>query len=182
MKKIMMTLAIGLASSTAFAADETGRINFQGSVYAGGTCPIEVVDPGQGVMPWVSLGNYTAKYFKTAGTTTPDVTFGLRVTPDPGICDIAAGSKAKVTFESLHGTAGGSNEYYALRSGGATNLALTIKDDDGTPIAPVTQSKEYDLFSNQPTDLTFYAAYVSTAATVGEGMAQADVNFSVELP
>ncbi|WP_144937762.1 fimbrial protein [Pseudomonas alabamensis] len=181
MKKIMMTLAIGLASSAAFAGDEKGYINFQGSVYAGGTCPIEVVNPGQGAMPWVSLGNYTSKYFDATGKQTPDVAFGLRVTPDT-ICTIPSNSKAKVTFESQHGTAGGNNEYYALQREGATNLALTIKDDAYTPIPPVTASKEYDLYSNQPTDLKFYAAYVSTDASVGEGRAVAEVSFKVELP
>ena len=181
MKKIMMTLAIGLASSTAFAADETGRINFNGSVYAGGTCPIEVVNPGAGVMPWVSLGNYASKYFASAGTTTPDVAFALRVTPD-ATCQIGQGAKAKVTFEPLHGSAGGSDEYYAVRAGGATGIAVTIKDEDKNGIEPLTPSKDYDLYQTQPTDLKFYAAYVSTAPQVGEGLAEAEVNFKVELP
>ncbi|MBA1205197.1 fimbrial protein [Pseudomonas capeferrum] len=181
MKKIMMTLALSLASSTAFAADETGRINFHGSVYAGGTCPIEVVDPGAGVLPWVSLGNYLSKYFTTPGTATPDVAFALRVTPD-ATCVIAPNAKAKITFESLHGPAGTGGEFYAVRGGGATHIAVEIKDEDKNRVEPLDPSKEYDLYSSQPTDLKFYAAYVSTGATVGEGLAEAEVNFKVELP
>jgi major type 1 subunit fimbrin (pilin) len=181
MKKIMITLALGLASSSAFAANETGRINFNGSVYAGGTCPIEVVDPGQGVLPFVDLGNYTTKYFTATGTATPDIAFALRVTPNP-TCVIAPSAKAKVTFESLHGSAGSTGQYYAVRSGGATAIALALKDEDGALVEPLAESKEYDLLSSQPTDLKFFASYISTAATVGEGRAVAEVNFKVELP
>ncbi|WP_449431760.1 fimbrial protein [Pseudomonas putida] len=179
MKKLLLPLAFALVGSPAFAADETGRINFHGTVYAGGTCPIEVVDPGAGPLPWVSLGNYLSNHFKATGTSTPEVAFALRVKPD-GTCKITPGSTASVKFEPLHGAIG--TDLYAIRSGGATNLGVAIKDETHTKIAPNADSKDYDLYETAVTDLVFYANFESTSGTVGEGLAEAEVNFTVALP
>ena len=46
MKHTLIALAMGLASTAAFA--NTGNINFHGTITPGGTCPIEVVMPGTG--------------------------------------------------------------------------------------------------------------------------------------
>ena len=172
-------LALGMASSSAFAADEIGQINFYGTIYGGGTCPIEVVNPGGSVIPRVTLGNFTAKYFSAVGTTTPEVGFALRVTPD-ATCVIAPNTKAKVTFTPLHGPVG--NDLYGIRQGGAGGLALAIKDRAHNKLAPATESVEYDLYENRPTDMQFFAAYESHLGTVTEGLAEAEVSFTVALP
>ncbi|HKS11424.1 MAG TPA: fimbrial protein [Pseudomonas sp.] len=179
MKRTVLMLALGMAGSSAFAADETGQINFYGTVYGGGTCPIEVVNPGGSVIPRVTLGNFTAKYFSAAGVTTPEVGFALRVTPDT-TCVIVPGSKTKVTFTPLHGPIG--TDLYAIRQGGAGGLGLAIKDQAHAKLAPNTASMEYDLYSNRPTDLQFYAAYESHLPAVTEGLAEAEVSFMVALP
>jgi major type 1 subunit fimbrin (pilin) len=97
---------------------------------------------------------------------------------------IPSDSKAKVTFEPLHGIAGPDSDLYAVRRGDgtATGIAVAIKDDTNTKIVPLTESKEYDLYSTQPTDLKFFASYESTEKVVGDGLAEAEVNFKVELP
>lgn len=179
MKKTLLMLALGMASSNVFAAPETGQINFYGTVYGGGTCPIEVVNPGGSVIPRVSLGNFTTKYFSASGTVTPDVAFALRVTPS-ATCTIAPGAKTKITFTPLHGVVG--TNLYGIRGGGATGLGLVIKDQARTKINPNAESKEYDLYETRPTDLMFYAAYESFAATVSEGLAEAEFSFVVNLP
>ncbi|WP_028694923.1 fimbrial protein [Pseudomonas cremoricolorata] len=179
MKWTVLTLALGLASSTAFAADESGQINFYGTVYAGGTCPIEVVNPGGSVIPRVTLGNFTSKYFSKVGVSTPEVSFALRVTPD-ATCVIPPNSKASITFTPLHGSVG--TDLYAIRQGGASGLGMSIKDELHAKITPGAASKDYDLYDNRPTDLRFYAAYESYEASVGDGLAEAEVSFVVSLP
>ncbi|AVH39774.1 type 1 fimbrial protein [Pseudomonas monteilii] len=179
MKKTFMLLALGIASNTAFAAPETGQISFYGTVYAGGTCPIEVVNPGGSVIPRVTLGNYTTKYFAAAGTATPEVAFALRVTPD-ATCTIPPNSTANVTFSPLHGPIG--SDLYGIQRGSADGLGLAIKDRTHAKIAPGTASLDYDLYETAPTDMIFYANYESHLPTVKEGVAEAEVSFVVALP
>jgi len=181
MKKTLMVLALGLASSTAFA-DERGQILFKGNINGGTTCPIEIVIPGAGPIGAVDLENYSVKHFAT-NDTTPDIPFALRVDADDATCDIPPAYTAKVTFDSLNGDAGASGEYYAIRDS-RRGLAVNLKDDAYASIPPRTESKEYPVASTGVTDLRFYASYVRTGAagTVTEGSANADVNFSITLP
>ena len=181
MKKFTLAMALALSAGSAFAANETGQIEFTGFINPGGTCPIDLVNPGLGDVPWVSLGTPNANKFAAVGDTSEEVVFALRVTPGAG-CTIPANSTATVKFDPLHGVAG--TDLYGIRQGGsaATGVAIAIKDDTHTKIAPNTESKEYDLFENTPTDMKFYANYESTAATVTDGLAQTQVNFTVALP
>nr|WP_314478878.1 fimbrial protein [uncultured Pseudomonas sp.] len=179
MKKTILMLALGIASNSAFAAPESGQISFYGTVYAGGTCPIEVVNPGGSVIPRVTLGNFTTKYFASPGTATPEVPFALRVTPD-ATCIIAPGSKATVTFSPLHGPVG--TDLYGVQGGSTKGLGLAIKDRTHAKIAPGTASIEYDLYETFPTDMMFYANYESHLPTVQDGVAEAEVSFVVALP
>ena len=180
MKRLLFPLALALASTTVSAATETGRIDFTGYIYAGGTCPIELVEPGMGVLPSVSMGNFLPKHFPVVGTTSPEKAFALRITPD-ATCTPSA--TAKVTFEALHGKVGG-DELYGLRRGDGTasGLGVLIKDQNHNILKPDMESEEYDISPTQPTDMQFYAAYQSTDPIVTEGLAEARVNFSVELP
>lgn len=179
MKKTLMALALGLASSAAFAADETGKILFKGHINGGSTCPIEVVEPGLGGLGWVDLGVYPVKYFASS-TSTTDVAFALRVEAD-ATCVIAPGSEATVKFDSVNGDAGAAGEFYAIRTAGAGGVALEIKDEDYKSIPPRTDSKNYPLASTGTTDMKFYASLTKTG-TVTDGAANADVNFTVTLP
>lgn len=179
MNKTLIALIFSLASSSAFAATETGKILFKGHINGGSTCPIEVVDPGLGGTGWVDLGVYPVKYFTNNDSTT-DVAFALRIEAD-GTCVVTPGTNAKVQFDSVNGDAGASSEYYAIRTAGAGGLALEIKDDDYDSIPPRTDSKDYPVASTGITDLKFYASLRKTG-TVTDGATNADVNFIVALP
>jgi len=183
MKKFTLAMALLLSAGTAFAADETGRIEFIGFINPGGTCPIDLVSPGLGGLPEVSLGTPNANKFASIGDTSEEVVFALRVTPGNG-CTIPSGAKATVKFDALHQIVGPNADLYGIRQGGgaATGVGIAIKDDTHTKIVPNTESKEYDLFENTPTDMKFYANFESIAATVTDGLAQTQVNFTVALP
>ncbi|MFJ4433960.1 fimbrial protein [Pseudomonas sp. NPDC089395] len=181
MKKSLITLAVGLglASSAAFA--NTGSINFYGQVHAG-TCPIEIIDPSTGLpVARVNMGNVSVSQFADVGDEAASRAFGMRITPGAG-CVVAPGSNAKVTFTAAYGGAGAGGALYALEPGGANDLALTIKDNAGTPVANGTASKDYPLHVTNPTTMIFSAAYKSIGTSVGPGRANTDVQFLVDIP
>lgn len=177
MKRTLAALAMGLASTAAFA--NTGNINFHGTITPGGTCPIEVVEPGTGggILPRVVVGSYHPSYFDTIGKQTRHIPFALRV--DPATCTINPGEQAYVTFAALYGPEG--NDLYALRPGGARGVALAIQDKSLKNLAPDNESVAYALDTAKPTDMLFYAMYQSTAATVSEGDAASEVTFTVDI-
>lgn len=178
MKKTLAALALGLISNTALA--NSGNINFVGSITAGGTCPIEVVEPGSGgsVLPRVVVGSYHPEYFSTTGTTTREIPFAMRVTPVGG-CTILPGQSGYVTFTPIYGPSG--SDLYALRPGSARNLALALQDSSFSNLAPGTESVGYELDEVKPTEMLFYAMYQSTDTTVGTGDAQTEVTFTVDI-
>ncbi|MFV3405052.1 fimbrial protein [Pseudomonas sp. NY15463] len=178
MKRTLIALAMGLSSTAAFA--NTGTINFHGTITPGGTCPIEVVEPGTGggILPRVTVGSYHPSYFDKVGKQTRHVPFALRVTPGAG-CTINPGEQGYVTFSALYGPEGA--DLYSLRPSGARGLALAIQDKSLTNLAPDKESAAYSLDDTKPTDMLFYAMYQSTAATVTEGDAASEVTFLVDI-
>ncbi|WP_336335717.1 fimbrial protein [Pseudomonas putida] len=177
MKRTLIALAMGLSSTAAFA--NTGNINFHGTITPGGTCPIEVVEPGTGgsILPRVVVGSYHPSYFDAVGTQTRHVPFALRVTPSA--CTINPGEDGYVTFSALYGPEG--TDLYSLRPAGARGLALAIQDKSLTNLAPEKESVAYELDSTKPTDMLFYALYEATAVPVTEGDAASEVTFTVEI-
>ncbi|KIY39753.1 hypothetical protein TZ03_15540 [Pseudomonas sp. 10-1B] len=178
MKRTLIALAMGLSSTAAFA--NTGKIYFQGTITPGGTCPIELVEPGTGgaILPRVVVGSYHPSYFDTIGKQTRHIPFALRVTPGNG-CTINPGEEGYVTFTALYGPEG--TNLYSLRPAGARGLALAIQDKSLTNLAPEQESAAYALDDTKPTDMLFYAMYQSTAATVTEGDAASEVTFLVDI-
>lgn len=177
MKHSLIALAMGLASTAAFA--NTGNINFHGTITPGGTCPIEVVMPGTGgsILPRIGLGSYPPSYFgPTEGKQTPPRTFALRI--DPAHCTITPGEGAYVTFSAVYGPEG--SDLYSLKPYGATGLALAIQDQSLTNLAPGRESMAYPLKATEPNELLFHAMYQSTGR-VTEGDAAAEVLFSVDI-
>lgn len=177
MKKTLLALALGLSGTAAFA--NTGSINFYGQVHAG-TCPIVIIDPQTGLpMSRIHMGNVNAAQFETVGAEAASRPFAMRVTPGSG-CTVTTG-KGSVTFTGAYGGAGTGNALYAMQPGGATGVALTIKDDTGAPVVNGTLSKEYDLDDTNPTDMLFSAAYRSVDAAVTAGQANTDIQFVVDV-
>ncbi|WP_043203470.1 fimbrial protein [Pseudomonas putida] len=184
MKKALLALALGITSSTTFAATVgTGSIHFYGRIDSG-TCPIEIIDPVTGNPESgnrILMGNVDASQFKAANDEAAARSFGMRITPGGG-CTVSPGDVANLTFTGAFGGAGTGGTLYALESGGATNLALTLKDNTGDPIANGSTSKDYPLDETQPTIMLFSAAYKSTAAAVTAGAANTSVQFVVDIP
>lgn len=180
MKKTLITLAIGLGLASNASAANTGSIHFHGQVHAG-TCPIVIIDPSTDLpMSRVNMGNVNVSQFKATGDEAATRAFGMRITPGSG-CVVGAGT-ANVTFTGGYGGAGTGGALYALAPDGAKNLALTIKDDTGTPVANGTSSKDYTVDAVKETTMIFSAAYKSIGNTVTGGAANTDVQFLVEIP
>ena len=184
MKKALLALALGITSSSAFAATVgTGAIHFYGRVDTA-TCPIEIIDPVTGNPESgnrVLMGNVDSSLFKTIGDEAAARTFGMRITPGGG-CAVSAGDVANVSFTGAFGGAGTGGTLFALETGGAQNLALILKDDEGSQIANGGTSKSYPLDDTKPTTMLFRAAYKSTAAGVTAGAANTSLQFVVDIP
>ena len=180
MKKTLLALALGITSSSAFAATVgTGSIHFFGQVDSG-TCPIEIVDPTTGQpASRINMGNVNAAQFPTSGDEAGARPFGMRLTPGSG-CTVPTGSVANVTFTSNYASPG--DTLFALQPGGAQDLALVIKDNKGTPINNGSASIDYPLDSTKPTTMIFSAAYKSIGTAVTAGYANTDVAFIVDMP
>ncbi|MBK5007169.1 fimbrial protein [Pseudomonas sp. S32] len=182
MKSKFLAVALTCVTGTAFAAPEIGVVNFNGSVYAGGPCPIEVVNPGGGIGTPVQLGHFPSTYFDAVGATSKKMEFTLKVTPTPGVCVINPGTEVSVAFDSRGGATGPKSDLYKLSSGGTPDLGIAIFDADDKKLAPLDDSRKYPLFENIPTHMAFYAQYEAIKVPVTEGAAQADVGFTVALP
>ncbi|MFK3910294.1 fimbrial protein [Pseudomonas monteilii] len=184
MKHMLIPLAIGLglASSTAFAAEAgRGSINFYGQINSG-SCPIEIIDPSTGLpVARINMGNVNAAQFGNVGAEAAQRTFGMRLTP--GGCSVQANQSALVTFTGAYGGAGAGGTLYALEPvlGSATNLALVIRDSKGKPIFNGQQSNAFPIDATDPTTIIFSAAYQSTGAPVSAGSANTDVAFVVDI-
>lgn len=175
---LTLGLAAALSGTSAFAS--TGTINFEGQITSN-TCPIEVVNPGDGAIGGlVKMGLIEATRFTAVGTELSGKSFALRVT-DNGNCGLTGiDDVAKVTF---NGTSDASGKYFAVTptAEGATGVAIVIKDKTGLPLDPGTQSAAYDLIEDGTTDMIFNAYYRSLTASVGAGTASADVQFVVAI-
>ncbi|WP_162241112.1 fimbrial protein [Pseudomonas sp. Leaf58] len=156
-------------------------IQFEGSVSAGGTCPISVVTPGGPILPKIYLGDFKADDFKELGLKTPMERFALRV--DPTTCTIGPGAKATVKFSANYGS-DPSGKLYALQSGVgySEGFALAIYDKSNTQLAPDADSVEYELSETVVTDMNFTTQLHTTATTVSEGHIATSVNFLVAIP
>ncbi|MBD8494276.1 fimbrial protein [Pseudomonas syringae] len=175
---LALGLAITAAGTSAFAT--TGTINFEGQITST-TCPIEVVNPGDGsVGNLVKMGSVEASRFTGIGQEYSGKRFALRI-KDDGSCGLTGTDDvARVTFNGTPDTTG---NYFGVTptADGAKGVAIVIKDKTGASIAPGDESAAYDLIENGTTDMAFNAYYRSVEATVSAGVASADVQFVVAI-
>ena len=170
-------LAASLAGTSAFA--NTGTINFEGAI-TGGTCPIEIVNPGDGsIGGLVRMVSVDASSFTGVDQEYGGKGFSLRI-KDGAECGVAVGGgKGTVTF---NGTADGA-DYFAVRttSDAAKGVAIAIRDSSGNAIGPGVASVEYPIAETGPSEMRFDAYYHSTQASVTKGVASADISFLVTI-
>ncbi|MBA6097002.1 MULTISPECIES: fimbrial protein [Pseudomonas] len=178
MKRLFAILTLGMIGSSAMA--NNGIINFEGTVSAGGTCPIDLVTPGGPSLPKVFLGDFRSENFTAIGQQTEMVRFALRV--DPTTCTIAAGQKAFVKFAAHYGT-DPSGRLYGLQSGVgySDGMALAIYDKSNAELAPDAESVEYELSDSVPTDMNFTARLETVKANVTEGQLRGSATFTVDI-
>ncbi|OUM07093.1 pilus assembly protein [Pseudomonas syringae] len=182
MKTTLSALGLALATAltgTAVSAN-TGTINFEGLITSS-TCPIEVVNPGDGTVGnLVKMGSVEASRFDAIGQEYSGKSFALRVN-DNGSCGLTdTDNTATVTF---NGTADDSGSYFGVTptEDGAKGVAIVIKDYTGASIAPGTESAPYPLIKGEVTSLVFNAYYRSTTSAVTAGAASADIQFVVAI-
>lgn len=185
MKKSVLAMSLGLlaamAGTSAIADTSTGQINFTGNINAN-TCPIDPIDPGTGAPGPINLGDVAAVDFGgVADTEVGGREFALRV-KDGAVCGFADGDTATVTFTSTHGSAGTDGKYYGIQTGGASGVALMIKDNEETHIDSGTPSKAYPLNATGETRMIFHTKYRSTSSTVTAGPVIANINFVATYP
>ena len=182
MKKHLVALSFGIATvltgTNAFA--NTGTINFEGKITSS-TCPIDVVNPGDGsVGNLVKMGSIEASRFTAIGQEYSGKSFVLRVKGGAGCNYTSTGNTASVQF---NGAADPSGDYFAVTPtfDGAKGVVINIKDRKGVALKPGADSPDYDLNDTGSTDLLFNAFYRSTSTTVTAGVASADVQFIVAI-
>lgn len=158
MKKTLLAIAFGLASSTAFA--DTGTITFAGSIKPGGTCPIDLVIPGTGTsIPRLEMGSLRAEDFPATGSKSKLVRFALKVTPGAGC--VVGTQDGYVTYKPVYDTAG--TKLYGLDRidpDAAKGIALAILDRAQNYVEPNKESIAYplNLFATQALDTSNHAS------------------------
>ncbi|MFJ4354112.1 fimbrial protein [Pseudomonas sp. NPDC089428] len=176
MKRILALCALGLACSSAMAT--TGLIDFEGTVRAGGTCPISVVNPGGSPLPIINFGNFETKDYTSAGQQTEMKKFALRL--DPATCTETIPAETTVTFNANY--TGPTPKLYGLKTGVgySEGFAIAIYDSSGQ-LDPNTPSAKYPLDDTVPTEMIFNTN-LHTTKPVTEGTIASSISFVVAIP
>lgn len=172
MKKTIIAAALATAALTsvsAFAAD--GQVKFTGEIIDA-ACTVEnsVTNPLE-----VTLGKVAKSAFTISGDKAAATKFTLKLTNCPDTV-----SSASVKFDGT--SVNGDNSILALTQGAgvATGVGIQLSDDSNTVLPLFTASKAYSLQSGSVTNnLDFVARYISTAADVTPGPANATASFSI---
>jgi len=175
---LSMGIALSLFGTSVFAT--TGTINFEGKITSS-TCPIEIVNPGDGsIGNLVKMVDVEASRYTAVDQDRGGKPFSLRLTPDSG-CGLAVPPDTNTATVTFSGLADG--DHFAIRSSAdaAQGVAIVIKDKTGSSVKNGDASAEYALSSTDPTDMQFEAFYRSTAANVKAGVASADIAFVVKI-
>lgn len=170
MKNIpLITIAIFSAAVCVNASAADGTINFTGSI-TDTACTVDAASATQ----TVNMGDIATNSFGSAGATASSTRFTINLSGCP-----AAATSASVRFD---GPLNSSNsKLLALSSGQtATNIGVGFYEQDSNTLIPVgSASAPVKLSAASTNALNFIAKYVSTAATVGAGSANAAATFTV---
>lgn len=172
MKKQLHALALvsvicGASVSAANAAD--GTIQFNGEIIDA-ACTVSPTSANQ----TVTLGQISDKAFLSTGMTAGATAFQIDLTSCP-----ASVTSATVKFDGTPYQ--GDNDALELTqvSGVATGVGIQIRNADNTVLPLFTDSQSVTLSQTGTNTLKFNAAYISKAATVTAGPADATATFSV---
>lgn len=171
MKKQFIALSImtGLfAASAVNAAD--GTINFTGNI-TDAACTVDSTSASQ----TVNLGTVASTAFTAAGVTAAPTSFTIKLTNCPSTVTAAA-----VKFDGTSNTT--NTQILKLSTDStATGVGVAIYEKDGSTLVPMhTASAKQTLDSSLTTNsLAFVAKYMSTAASVTAGTANATTDFTI---
>lgn len=173
MKKKSLIVSIisilSLFSARAISAD--GQVNFIGEI-TDQAC--DVVNNMSNPLN-VTLGKVSRNAFTTLGATAAATRFTLQLTDCPETV-----SSASFTFDGV--SANQDNNVLALTQSAdvAKGVGVQLYDDTDSILPLHTISKSYPLASGEEVNnLDFIARYISTAATVEPGKANATATFTV---
>ncbi|WBF47666.1 fimbrial protein [Serratia rubidaea] len=170
MSKKLIAIAILAGSafaSVAQAAD--GTINFIGTITAD-ACTVDAGSKNQDVQ----LGTISSSSFAGAGSAAGAERFSVTLQACP-----ASATSASVVFDGQ--TVAANSSLLALTPGGeATGVGVGIYEEDSVTLIPIgSRSTSKPLSTTTPTTFNYIAKYVATAATVGDGSANAVSNFTI---
>ena len=168
--KMMITLlAVGSALTATHAFAAAGTVNFNGNILDS-ACDVDVASQNQVVV----LGDYYKTEFPTTGARTAATQFNI-------VLKNWTVTNAKVRFDGTpDATKSSLLAIDSSAAGAATGVAINLMSADKADL-PLHGSNSYSyvLSSTADNTLSFYAQYISTAATVTAGPANSVANFSV---
>ncbi|MEH0885557.1 fimbrial protein [Enterobacter sp. UNJFSC 003] len=170
-KMLMVLLAAGSAFTLTQAFAAAGTVNFNGNILDS-ACDVDVASQNQVVV----LGDFYKTAFPATGARAAAKQFNIVLKN----CPVTV-TNTKVRFD---GTPDGMNaSLLAIDTsvtGAATGVAINLMSADKADL-PLHGGNGYTYFLSSTADntLNFYAQYVSTAAAVTAGPANAVANFSV---
>lgn len=168
-KLIALSLLAASASvSTANAAD--GTINFTGNI-TDQACTVSTSSASQ----TVALGTISASSFGAAGATSAPTSFDIVLTSCP-----PALTSASVKFDGATNAANSNLLAITGGTGVATGVGIALYESNNSTLIPVASaSAAKALSSTNDTTLTYIAKYMSTAASVTAGTANAVSDFTI---
>jgi major type 1 subunit fimbrin (pilin) len=168
---------LGLAATALHANAADGEINFSGSVDTS-TCAISVGNTSGGVPGEAFIGKVSKNALQNAGDVAGGGHFTLLVDASDAGCDLT-GKAASVTFIGLSGAAGPTGQWLGLErvAGGATNVAIQIRDGNGNEVRLNEASAEY-LTPAEP--MAFSANFIATGVATA-GPAKGKASFTVDI-
>lgn len=171
MKKniIVATLVAAAALTTASAFANDGQINFTGSV-TDASC--NVTNAATGTLD-VNMGMISSSAFGVSGDTAGAKKFTLQVTGCPTTTD----GGIRVSFDGTSVSGNSSVLQLTQGTGVATGVGIQLSDASQNVLPLNVASTSYPL-TGGAANLDFVARYISTAATVTSGAANAVASFS----
>lgn len=172
-KKLIAVSALVISAFASNAFAEDGKVNFTGTIIDQG-CEVTADTVNQ----TVNLGKIAKSAFPAAGATAGAKGFSLVLEKCPETV-----TAATVRFDGTQ--VPGNNSILALSTesvndvAAATGVGIQISDNQNKIINLYEDSSSYALSSTAANTLNFVASYISTAAAVTPGVANAVSNFTI---
>lgn len=164
MKKLATVIGLGLLASSVQALAADGQIKFSGNIIDSGcTVTNSVSNPLE-----VNMGSYLKSAFSAAGDTTTAKPFQIQLTQCPNVA-------ATLSFT---GTANSESDLALDSTATATGVAIRILDS-GNAKVNINQPHDLGVLNSGTNTFDYTAQYVSTAADVTSGTANATVEFDI---